>query len=115
MSGTDIVEFLLAFNQEYPVYKDKELVLSAQGHGSEYVAMASLELLNFNARQDQKEGGNQHRFLLQTLILTDPMHMEINMVTDFKDYNSLLFNSVEICQAEGLKRHCEEGISLGLG
>ena len=66
--GEDFKQFLLSFYEEYPVYKDLELVLTGESFAGKYLSYSSRAILDYNDDQS-----NDFKFNFSNLILSNPL------------------------------------------
>lgn len=66
--GDEFVQFMLSFYDEYPVYKDRELVLTGESFAGKYLSYTSRAILDYN-----DDNSNQFKFNLNNMILSNPL------------------------------------------
>lgn len=66
--GDEFVQFMLSFYEEYPDYKERELVLTGESFAGKYLSYTSRAILDYNDDQS-----NTFKFNLNNLILSNPL------------------------------------------
>lgn len=66
--ASEFVEFLLQFYEEFPVYKERELVITGESFAGKYLSYTSRAILDYN--EDASHG---FKFDLKNLILSNPL------------------------------------------
>ena len=64
----EFLQFMLSFYQEYPVYQERELVLTGESFGGKYLSYSSRAILDYNDSVD-----SNFKFNLNNLILSNPL------------------------------------------
>ena len=64
----EFVTFMLSFYEEFPVYKDRELVLTGESFAGKYLSYSSRAILDYNDNDE-----NSFKFNLNNLILSNPL------------------------------------------
>lgn len=59
---------MLSFYEEFPVYKDRELVLTGESFGGKYLSYSAKAILDYNEQE-----GAEFEFDLKNLILSNPL------------------------------------------
>ena len=59
---------MLSFYEEYPIYKDRELVLTGESFAGKYLSYTSKAILDYN-----DSGVSSFKFNLNNLILSNPL------------------------------------------
>ena len=62
------MDFMLSFYEEFPVYKERELVLTGESFAGKYLSYTSRAILDYNDDQS-----NTFKFNLNNLILSNPL------------------------------------------
>ena len=108
--GDDFVTFMLNFYEEFPVYKNRDLVLTGESFAGKYLSYSTRAILNYN-----DDSSNDFSFPITNLILFDPLvdtpTERINQLV--LPYAIGLYDDFQIDQTEVLKRICEEAPSRG--
>ena len=108
--GEEFVQFLLSFYEEFPVYKDRELVLTGESFAGKYLSYTSKAVLNYNDEQT-----NGFQFNLKSMIVSNPL---VDTPTERLNQHTVgwalgFYDDFQTDQVEVLRRHCEEAPSLG--
>ena len=108
--GDDLLQFLLSFYKEFPVYKDRELVLTGESFAGKYLSYASRAILDYNS-----DSAHEFKFDLKSLILSNPL---VDTPTERLNQEAVgwalgFYDDFQTDQVETLKRRCEEAPSLG--
>lgn len=64
----EFLHFMLSFYEEFPVYKDRELVLTGESFAGKYLSYSSRAILDYN-----ESGSGSFKFTLKNLILSNPL------------------------------------------
>ena len=108
--GDAFLQFLLSFYEEYPVYKERELVLTGESFAGKYLSYSAKAILDYNDGDS-----NSFTFNLNNMILSNPL---VNTPVERLQQTSVgwalgFYDDFQTDQVEVLKRHCEEAPSLG--
>ena len=109
--GEEFVQFLLSFYEEFPVYRDRELVLTGESFAGKYLSYTSRAVMNYNDEQT-----NGFQFNLKSMIVSNPL---VDTPTERLNQHTVgwalgFYDDFQTDQVEVLRRHCEEAPSLGL-
>ena len=107
--GAEFLQFMLSFYEEFPVYKDRQLVLTGESFAGKYLSYSSRAILDYN---DQE--GQDFKFDLRSLMLSNPL---VDTPTERLNQPAVgwalgFYDDGQTDQVETLKRRCEEGRSL---
>lgn len=102
---------MLSFYEEFPVYKDRELVLTGESFAGKYLSYTSRAILDYNDNES-----NEFKFNLNNLILSNPL---VDTPTERLNQHTVgwalgFYDDFQTDQVEVLRRHCEEASSLEL-
>lgn len=62
------MQFLLSFYEEFPVYKERELVITGESFAGKYLSYSSRAILDYNADES-----HDFKFNFRNLILSNPL------------------------------------------
>ena len=65
--GDEFLQFMLSFYEEYPIYKERQLVLTGESFAGKYLSYSSRAILDYNDSQDE------FKFDLRNLMLSNPL------------------------------------------
>ena len=108
--GSEFLHFMLSFYEEFPVYKQRELVLTGESFAGKYLSYSSRAILDYN------DAAKTTRINLRNLILSNPL---VDTPTERLNQHHVgwalgFYDDFQSDQVETLRRRCEEGPSLGL-
>jgi serine carboxypeptidase-like clade 2 len=109
--GTEFTNFMLAFYEEHPTYKTRELVLTGESFAGKYLSYSAAAILDYNKSED-----SSFKIDLNNLILSNPL---VDTPTERANQGAVgwalgFYDDPMTDQVEVLRRHCEEASSLGL-
>lgn len=107
----EFVQFLVSFYAEFPVYKERELVITGESFAGKYLSYSSRAILDYN-----EDESHEFKFNLKSLILSNPL---VDTPTERMQQNAVgwalgFYDDFQVDQVETLKKRCEEGPSRDL-